>query len=139
MSDALSGTIGQPAGQASARLPQNFTLAAGDRRVLKVTVFDETGAPLPLADASLATWSLGRTDRSTPVLTKTLEDGVTLATVQAAAGQANCGRLDVLITPADTADLIGEYFHECRVTAADGTTARIFYGRVFVFPSNTGA
>ncbi|MCP5385952.1 MAG: hypothetical protein H6916_03935 [Novosphingobium sp.] len=130
MSDGLNATIGQ----GSARLPQNFTMAAGDRRVLKVTVFDEAGDPVPLAGTTAVTWKLGRTARSVPVVSKGLGDGVTLATDQAAAGQANCGRLDVLIDTADSADLIGEYLHECRMTAADGTPTRIFYGRVFVSP-----
>ena len=136
MSDGLSATIGQASsGQGSARLPQNFTLAAGDQRVLKVTVFDEAGEPVPLAGTSAVTWKLGRTARSNPALTKELGSGITIAATNAAAGQANCGRLDVTITAADSADLIGEYVHECRLIDAAGSPVRIFHGRVFVAPS----
>lgn len=135
MSDGLSATIGQGAsGVAGARLPQNFTMSAGDRRVLKVTVFDEDGAPVPLAGTAAVTWELGRTARSVPALTKTLGAGVSIETASAAAGQANCGRLDVLIDSADSAALDGEYYHTCRVTDAAGAPTQIFHGRVFVSP-----
>lgn len=138
MSDGLSATIGQSAsGQGSASLPQNFTMAAGDQRVLKVTVFDEAGVPVPLAGSTAVTWKLGRTARSVPALAKSLGAGITLATEQASAGQANCGRLDVLISAADSAELVGEYVHECRMIDAAGAPARIFHGRVFVSPSLT--
>ena len=131
MSDGLSATIGQ----GSARMPQNFIMSAGDARILKVTVFDENGDPLPLAGATVVIWKLARTARSTPVVTKELNDGVTIITDAAAAGEANCGRLDVVIDTADSAPLDGEYVHDCRVVPANGAASRIFHGRVFVSPS----
>lgn len=38
--------------------PQNFAVLAGDSKVLKVTVTDENGVPLPLAGTLSATWRL---------------------------------------------------------------------------------
>lgn len=132
MSDGLSATIGQ----GSARLPQNFTMSAGAGLILKITVFDEAGAPLPLAGTQAVTWKLARSARSTTaVLTKTLGDGATVITDDAAEGGANAGRLNVQIDPADSAGLAGEYFHECTLQDADGDLSRIFYGRGFVAPS----
>ncbi len=132
MSDGLSATIGQ----GSARLPQNFTIPAGTGLILKITVFDEGGEPLPLAGTQGVTWKLARSARSaTVVLSKTLDDGVTLIADDAEQGGANAGRLNVQIDPADSADLDGEYFHECTLQDADGGLSRIFYGRGFVAPS----
>lgn len=130
MPDNLSATIGQ----GSARLPQNFTMSAGAGLILKITVFDEADEPIPLAGAQSVTWKLARTARSAAALTKTLGDGATIITDDAAPGGANCGRLDVRIDPADSASLDGEYFHDCRLVDAAGDTSRIFYGRGFVSP-----
>lgn len=130
MSDGLSATIGQ----GSARLPQNFTLSAGAGLILKITVFDDAGSPVPLAGTQSVTWKLARTARRTAVLTKTLGAGATIITDDAAQGGANCGRLDVQIDAGDSADLDGEYFHDCRLLDAAGDTSRIFYGRGFIAP-----
>lgn len=130
MSDGLSATIGQ----GSARLPQNFTLSAGAGLILKITVFDEAGDPIPLAGTQSVTWKLARTARSASVLSKTLGAGATIITDDAAQGGANCGRLDVQIDAADSADLDGEYFLDCRLLDANGDTSRIFYGRGFIAP-----
>lgn len=128
MPDGLNATIGQGA----AGLPQNFELAAGSGLILKVTVFDEMGTPVPLAGAQAIVWRLARDARSPAVLTRSMGSGVAIITDQAGAGQANCGRVNVTITPAESAGLIGEYVHECRLTDATGQVARIFYGRGYV-------
>lgn len=130
MADRLSATIGQ----GSARLPQNFTLSAGAGLILKVTVFDDAGNPVPLAGTQSVIWTLARTPRSATVLTKALGDGVTIATENAGQGGANCGRLDVRIDAADSLELDGEYFHDCRLIDAAGDASRIFYGRGFIAP-----
>lgn len=130
MSNGLSATIGQ----GSARLPQNFKLSAGSGLILKITVFDDAGVPVPLAGTQSVTWKLGRTANSSPVLTKTLGAGATIITNDAGLGGANCGRLDVRIDAGDSAVLNGEYFHDCRLLDAAGDTSRIFYGRGFVSP-----
>lgn len=130
MPDNLSATVGQ----GSARLPQNFTLSAGAGLVLKITVFDDAGEPIPLAGTQSVTWKLARSVRSAPVLTKMLDAGATIITDDAAQGGANCGRLDVQIDAADSAVLDGEYFHDCRLVDAAGDTSRIFYGRGFIAP-----
>lgn len=130
MADGLSATIGQGA----ARLPQNFNLSAGSGLILKITVFDDAGTPIPLAGTQSVTWKLARTARSAPVLTKTLGSGATIITSDAGLGGANCGRLDVQIDAGDSAALDGEYFHDCRLLDQQGDTSRIFYGRGFIAP-----
>ena len=130
MSDGLSATIGL----GSAKLPQNFTLSAGAGLILKITVFDEAGDPIPLAGTQSVAWKLARTARSAAVLTKTLGNGATIITDDAGQGGTNCGPLNVQIDAADSADLDGEYFHDCRLVDVAGDTSRIFYGRGFVTP-----
>lgn len=134
MSDRLSATIGQGA----AGLPQNFDMAAGTGLILKVTVFDEAGTAVPLAGTAAIVWGLARDARSAPVLVKSMGSGVTIITDQAAEGQPNCGRVDVQIDPADSAGLLGEYVHDCRLQDAQGRASRIFYGRGFIAPAPIG-
>lgn len=117
--------------------PQNFEMAAGDSKVLKVTVTDEAGSALPLAGTSSVVWRMARTARSLPVLSKTIADGVTIITDQAAQGEANCGRIDIRIESAESAPLDGEYFHDCHLVDATGAHSTIFYGRIFVSPNLT--
>lgn len=115
--------------------PQNFAVLAGDSKVLKVTVTDENGVPLPLAGTLSATWRLARSRRGADLLTKALGSGVTILTDQAAAGEANCGRLNILISSADSEALDGEYFHDCQIVDATGAQSTVFFGRVNVTPN----
>jgi hypothetical protein len=115
--------------------PQNFNVRAGDSKVLKVTVTDENGVPLPLAGTQSATWRLARSARGTDILTKTISNGITILTDQAAVGEPNCGRLNVLISSADSEALDGEYFHDCQIVDATGATSTVFYGRVNAIPN----
>lgn len=132
MPNGLSATIAAQA----ARGPQNFVMAAGEGTVLKVTIFDEDGNPLPLAGTTAVEWKLARTARSgAAILTKTLDDGISLIADQAGADEPNAGRLDVTLDPGETADLSGEYYHTCFVVTADGRTSQVFYGRPFFRPS----
>lgn len=137
-------------GHGTPHLPANFRVPSGSCFMLKVTVVDETGAPTPLrlpeAGQGLdgrvlaAVWTLARDAKSPPLLTKTMDQGVTIITEDAGAGEANCGRLDVLITAEDSADLRGEYFHNCHLKEGtgqgeDGWIGRIFYGRAWFEPA----
>lgn len=117
--------------------PQNFSLFAGDGKLLAVTIIGEGGEPVPLSRVSGVTWKLGRTARSVPILTKTVGAGVRIVADDADPGGANCGRLDVQLTSGDTQSLEGEYVHECQIVDAYGATSVIFYGRANVAPSLT--
>jgi hypothetical protein len=109
--------------------PQNFELSSGDSKILKVTVVDENGDPLPLAGSQSVNFRLSRSRRSPTVLEKELNDGVTIIATDAGAGQANAGRLDIRLEAADTEPLDGEYYHECKVVDQTGATTTIFFGR----------
>lgn len=113
----------------SALHPQNFEVTAGDRKVLRVTVKDDNGNPVPLAGTQAVDWRLSRTQGSPEVLAKSLANGITIETDQAGDGEANAGRLDIVLTEADTLNLVDQYYHFCRLTDADGNPCAIFYGR----------
>lgn len=115
--------------------PQNFAMMAGDSKVLQVTVKDEAGVPLPLAGIASATWRLARSRRGVDLLTKTMGSGVTIITENAAANEANCGRLNILITAADSEALDGEYFHDCQIVDATGAASTVFFGRANITPN----
>lgn len=129
------GSYSSIIGKAIGGVPQNFVMASGSHLMLKVTVFNNDGHPTPLTNVDAAVWRLTRDNRSAPLLTKTIGQGVTIITDQAAAGQVNCGRLNVLISASESADLVGEYLHECSVSVGSTWTGRIFHGRAWVDPS----
>lgn len=117
--------------------PQNFTMAAGDSRVLEVTVRDLAGAPVALAGLQSATWRLAPTERDPFVLNKTIGAGINVLTTQAGIGEINCGRLDVLITETDSEPLDGEYFHDLHLVDASGAHSTVLKGRANFIPNLT--
>lgn len=109
--------------------PQNFTMTPGNNKLLKVTVTNETGTPIDVRLSSAVTWRLARSARGANVLTKTVGVGVTILNTLAAAGEANCGRIDIELDDSDTAALDGEYHHDCLLIDNAGTKTTIFQGR----------
>jgi hypothetical protein len=118
-------------------VPQNFTMKSGDSKTLEVTVRDANGVPIPLAGTSAMTWRAARTARSAPALSKTIGAGITILSVNAAAGQSNCGRCDIVITSADSEPMDGEYFHDCHMVDATSAHSTIFQGRANFTPNMT--
>ena len=111
-------------------VPQNFEMHAGDSKRLKVTLVDDANLPIALAGVQLIEWKLARTVRSAAVLTKSIANGgVVVITDQAAVGEVNCGRYDVLIARSDSLSLDGEYEHFCTVRDGGGATQTVMHGR----------
>ena len=118
-------------------IPQNFTMRSGDSKTLEVTVRDSNGVPIALAGTASAEWKLARTARSTAALTKTISNGITLLTDEAAAGEANCGRMNIFISHTDSEALDGEYVHDCLHVDGSGAHSTIFHGRANFTPNLT--
>lgn len=117
--------------------PQNFSMKSGDSKTLEVTVRNANGVPIALAGTSVMTWRLARTARSTPALSKTIGAGITIIATNAAAGEANCGRCDIVISAVDSELLDGEYFHDCHMIDVAGAHITIFEGRANFTPNLT--
>lgn len=102
---------------------QNFTMWSGDTRRLSVTVDD--GATPPVAvniTGSAISWHLAkRLTSSTAILTKTVGVGITITNGAA-------GIFEVLIDPADTAALSGDYYHEAEIVLSGGDKSTVMTG-----------
>jgi hypothetical protein len=112
----------------------NFQIFAGDRMRLLVTVADPMSAPVDLGAASEIRWQLARGVEGPALIAKSLGAGVTVL-------DAAAGLFEVLLAPADTAALSGEFHHEAEIVDPDGP-ATVLYGRAIIKPTlipETGA
>lgn len=102
---------------------QNFDIYLGDSKQIIITVYDETGAILPL-DGYDITWVLYKLTSKQIVLTKTLGAGITVPT------PAN-GQILIDIQPADTENLVpNTYLHECEISTSPTDVATVTTGTV---------
>lgn len=118
---------------------QNFTLHAGDKRVLEISVYNEDPAdpgqpdltsPIDLSAATLR-WALAShaTDAAT-LVTKTSAGGGGITV----GGDGN-EVMQVQLDKADTVDLSGKYFHEAEVVEAAGDDYTVATGTVTIAPT----
>lgn len=109
-------------------LVQDFSMHSGDNRDLQVTIKDAAGAVVNITGAAL-TWALSKGNgsdgpRGTALVTKTVGSGITIV------DGAN-GRADIVLVPADTEALAGDYYHELQLVAG-GSSSTVLYGTVTI-------
>lgn len=88
-----------------------FKMVSGDSKQLNITATESDGTAIDLTGVSAIKWSLFSTTNGTEILTKTLGSGITVTT-------ALSGVFAVVLDPADTTSLSGEYRHEVQITDA---------------------
>lgn len=88
---------------------QNFDFYAGDSKIVRITVTDENGDPVPLDTITAADWRLSREPGGPALISKAHGSGVTVTNP---AG----GVVQVVLQPADTAGREGFYAHELVIT-----------------------
>src|SRR5262245_56542261 len=89
----------------------DFEMFAGDSKTLRVTVKDDAGQPVDLANAEIR-FEMARYAGSAPLVVKSLGDGITII-------DQSAGRFDVALLPADTEELRGCYYYEAELTNLD--------------------
>lgn len=100
----------------------NFTMFAGDTKLLQVLVSNVAGAPVDIT-GTLIRWQLAKTVKSDPALVhKFVGGGVTIV-------DGTAGRFDVLLDPADTLPLIGNYYYEAEIDDG-GVISTVLTGNV---------
>ena len=99
---------------------QLLRLTSGDTARLEVVVTDDLGSPKDISGASIR-WALTDRRGTSTILEKTVGDGITITAPDA-------GEFEVLVDPADTADLSGRYRHEAEVTDAYGNVSTVLSG-----------
>lgn len=97
---------------------QNFTMVSGDSKNITVSMLD--GVPL---DGATVKWAL---KQSSTVVSKTTSSGITIAG----------STFTIRLNSADTASLIGKYYHEAEVTDMFGNVSTVMTGNITIERSN---
>lgn len=105
----------------------NFMMTAGDTKTLVVTTKDASGNAVNITGSSIK-WQAARSMGKASVLSKSTSSGIQIT------DGAN-GEFTVTLNPSDTEDLIGNYYHEAQITAADGTISTVLFGTMKINPA----
>jgi len=98
---------------------QNFTIWADNHKDLLITVRNDNSVEVDLTSSSSIIWVLSGDDLSASLVRKaTGGDGVTIS---------GC-TFTVSLSPADTGNLAGTYYHEAQVTNASGDVSTVTTG-----------
>lgn len=93
---------------------QDFEIHAGADLTITVPVTDDgtaSGTPIDITSATAITWGAENAETGVRAVTKTLGDGIELS------GDSGEDHIFIItLTDEDTADLLGWYKHEARVT-----------------------
>lgn len=98
---------------------QNAELYAGDSAELEIALTDEEGAALDLSGATLA-WKLARTPHAAAEVSKASGSGISISGSTAT----------VALDDTETADLLGDYWHQLVVTDASGNVSTLATGTI---------
>lgn len=98
---------------------QNDTGFAGDDKVLEIDV-TEDGVAMDITGLTIE-WRLARRLHETSVLTKTVGSGITIT-------NGVGGIFQVALSDTDTANLIGDYYHQAYVTDGSGNLVTVTEG-----------
>jgi hypothetical protein len=105
----------------------DFSMFAGDSKVIKVTVNDEAGAAVDISAASIR-WQLAVNAGAVPLLSKALGSGIALA-------DAPAGKFNVTLDSADTQNLNGgSYYYEAEIIDS-GIVSTVLTGNVQINPA----
>ena len=104
----------------------DFSMTAGDSKVLEVTVTDADGAAVDLSGAQTIRWHMSRSVNSRPAtVEKALGAGITVT-------NGPGGIFSVTLDSADTEDLRGDFVHEAEVIDEDGNVSTVLSGAVTI-------
>jgi hypothetical protein len=108
--------------------PQDFEVVSGNDKELNVTVLDQDDLPISLTGAVIA-WAYSRAaSNKTRIQTYTSPTNITIILPQTG---SNKGKVRIDVQAVDTEPLVGDYYHEARMTAA-GKKSTIMYGKMKV-------
>lgn len=104
---------------------QDFTMWSGDSKVLEVAVTDVDDEAVVLTGATI-NYVLQKSSRGgQAIISKSTTDGISIT-------NALAGKFEITIDASDTADLAGDYYHECQVTDSSSNVSTIFVGTVTI-------
>lgn len=104
----------------------DFTMYAGDTKVLSVTVLDEAGAAVNITGTTIRWW-LAKNAKKTGLdvlIKKDTVDGITIT-------DGPAGKFEVTLASSDTEGLKGSYYHEAEVDDS-GTISTVLTGKATI-------
>lgn len=107
----------------------NITTFQGDSRIIRVTVKDDAGAIVNLADMYIE-WVLALTAGGVAKITKTSAPGGGITVRDPASGT-----FDVDMSKTDTAGMAGSFYHEAKITSPAGNRHTIVSGKISFTPT----
>lgn len=102
----------------------DFSIVAGDSRVINVTATTEAGTPIDLTGATIA-WKAAAAPFGTAVISK---PGVI------STPPGTDGKFKITLVPADTAGLIGNLYQSAALTFPDNSVSTIYLGLISITP-----
>lgn len=107
----------------------DFTMTAGDSKVLEVTVTDAAGAAVDLTGVQGIRWHMARSVNDRPAtVEKSLGSGIAVT-------DAVNGVFTVTLDSADTEDERGDFYHEAEVIDENGNVSTVLTGAVTINPA----
>jgi hypothetical protein len=104
----------------------NFEMHQGDTKRLAVSVTDPDGTAVSLVSVQSVRWWVAKKVTSTSrLIEKALASGITVT-------NAAEGKLVITLSPADTAQLAGDYYHELEVIDSAGDIGTVLRGTLTV-------
>lgn len=113
------------------RVNQVFQIWAGDTHILEFLIDDENGNPLDLSIATDIIWKLANDAGSTPLISKSMNNGIYILPQSV---EVTKGKMQILLSPVDTALLNGKFYHEGVIQFGSGLVT-MFIGAGIVQPS----
>ena len=105
----------------------DFTMTAGDTKTLSVTVTEKADASATDISGAVIAWKLAQTLRGGVLISKSTVSGISITS-------GSRGTFDITIDPADTASLLGDYYHEAQVTFSTEKVSTVLKGKMTVEP-----
>jgi hypothetical protein len=105
----------------------NFTMTAGDTKVLVVTVKDAEGTPVSITGSTIQ-WRCAPSFGKAASISKTTSDNIQIT-------DGPSGIFAVTLSPSDTDNLLGNFYHEAEIAFSDATISTVLFGTMKVNPA----
>ena len=108
-------------------LVTDFNMTAGDTKTVAVNVIEkDDGSATDITGATIA-WKVVQSLRGTVLISKSTADGISITS-------GTGGTFTITLDAADTASMLGDYYHEAQITFTDSEIATVLKGKMTVEP-----
>lgn len=103
---------------------QNYSMISGDSKIVTVSLTDISGVAVDVSTAGTAIYKIASNPNADSVVyvTKTLSSGITISG----------GTVSIGLSPSDTENLSGAYYHELFIVDGSGQQFRPVQGKVTI-------